>query len=336
MKAAIFKGVGQPLAVEEIADPVPEAGEVVIRVGRCGVCGTDLHTTAGQGYPILPGAQLGHEYAGEVVAVGKGVTEFETGDKLAAMPQVGCGRCDGCKSGIDCLCSAWTDYMKGLAQYARVSARGASKLPKGVSLGDGALVEPLAVARRAVRLAAPNAKTRALVIGSGPIGLAALFWLSRTGVHKKVVLATTNRRRVLAERLGADCFVVDAADTAERIRESFGGSPDIVFECAGTTGAVARSIELVRPQGMVIALGFCTLPEPIIPAVAVLKDVSVRFSLLYTREDYAACVDALDVDGDRARAMVTDTISMTDLPGAFERLREGSGGGGKMLVDPWS
>jgi (R,R)-butanediol dehydrogenase/meso-butanediol dehydrogenase/diacetyl reductase len=336
MKAAIFKGVGLPLAVEEIADPVPQAGEVIISVGRCGVCGTDLHTTAGRGYPILPGAQLGHEYAGEVIALGKGVTGFKIGDKLAAMPQVGCGRCDGCRSGIDCLCSTWTDYMKGLAQYARVSAHGASKLPKAMSLGDGALVEPLAVAHRAVRLAAPSPNARTLVIGSGPIGLAALFWLSGTGVCKKVVLATTNRRRILAERLGADCFVVDAADTAERIRESLGGSPDIVFECAGTTGAVARSIELVKPQGMVMALGFSTLPEPIIPALAVLKDVSLRFSLLYTREDYAACVVALDVDGDRARVMVTDTVSMTDLPTAFEQLREGAGGGGKMLVDPWS
>ncbi|HMQ20483.1 MAG TPA: alcohol dehydrogenase catalytic domain-containing protein, partial [Sphingopyxis sp.] len=142
MKAALFKAVGEPLAIEDLPDPEPRDGEVVIRVARCGVCGTDLHSTSGHGYTLPTGAQLGHEYAGEVVAVGRGVERLKRGDRIAALPVVGCGDCDACRTGIDVLCSRWTGYGGGLADYARVRERRATILPQTLSLADGPLVEP--------------------------------------------------------------------------------------------------------------------------------------------------------------------------------------------------
>src|SRR3546814_10361021 len=121
MKAALFKAVGEPLAIEDVPDPEPGEGEAVIRVARCGVCGTDLHSTSGHGYTLPAGAQLGHEYAGEVVAVGRGVRRLKVGDRVAALPVVGCGECEACRTGIDVLCSRWRGYGGGLADYARIT-----------------------------------------------------------------------------------------------------------------------------------------------------------------------------------------------------------------------
>lgn len=335
MKAALFKAVGTPLAIEDLPDPEPGAGEAVIRVARCGVCGTDLHSTSGHGYTLPAGAQLGHEYAGEVVAVGRGVERLKVGDHVAALPVVGCGECDACRTGIDVLCSRWKGYGGGLADYAKISERGATILPQTLSLADGALVEPFAVGRRAVRLANPAPGDRALIIGPGPIGLAVLFWLRRAGVRSVALLASSDRRRPLAEAMGADTFILESETAQQDIVAALGGAPDIVFECAGVPGTIARAMALVRPQGQVVSLGFCMVPDQFIPGMALMKDVSLRFSLIYTRDDYAECAAALDADGDRARAMVTETVALADAPAAFERLRAGTGGGGKLLVDPW-
>jgi threonine dehydrogenase-like Zn-dependent dehydrogenase len=335
MRAILFKAIGQPLAVETIPDPEPQEGEVIVRVARCGVCGTDLHATSGHGMALPANSQLGHEYGGEVVALGKGVERFRIGDRLAALPVVGCGHCEGCKTGIDVMCSNWRGFGAGLAEYARVSARGATKLPSTVSIDDSALVEPLAVGARAVRLANPGKDDKVLIIGPGPIGLAVLFWLRHRGVENVVLLASSGRRKPLAEKMGSSSFVVESDAAADEVRSVLGGAPDIVFEAAGVPGVFARAIALVRPQGRIVALGFCLQPDPILPGMALMKDLTIRWSLIYTRDDYAACVEALGTYGDLARAMVTDVVGLDDAPAAFEVLREGKGGGGKLLIDPW-
>jgi threonine dehydrogenase-like Zn-dependent dehydrogenase len=334
VKAAIFRAVGEPLSIETLPDPAPGEGEVVVRVGRCGVCGTDLHATSGHGYTMKSGAQLGHEFAGEVVAIGKGVQNLKLGDNVAALPVVGCGRCEYCLTGIDVLCPQFRSYGAGAAEFARVSASGATLLPQTVSLADGALVEPLAVALRAVRHAAPRPESRVLVIGPGPIGLGVLFWLRQRGVRSVVVVASSGRRQALAEAMGASKFVVEGEHAAAEIEAALGGKPDIVFEAAGVPGVVARAVELVRPQGSIIALGFCMTPEPLVPGLALLKDVTIRFSIIYTRQDFEDCARALDACAVDARALVSDTVTLNEFPAAFEAFRAGHGIG-KLLMDPW-
>jgi (R,R)-butanediol dehydrogenase/meso-butanediol dehydrogenase/diacetyl reductase len=280
-------------------------------------------------------SQLGHEYAGEIVALGKDVERLKVGDNIAAIPVVGCGQCEACKTGIDVLCSHWKGYGAGLAQYARVHERGAIQLPKTVSLADGALIEPLAVGARAVRLTNPGRHARVLIIGPGPIGLSVLFWLRQRGVENIVLLATSNRRQKLAAGVGGTSFVIESDAATEEINAVLGGAPDLVFEAAGTPGVFSRAIDLVKPQGTIIALGFCMQPDTIVPAMALMKDVTIRWSITYTREDYQACADALDRDGDAASAMVTDIVGLDAAPIAFENFRGGKGGGGKLLIDPW-
>lgn len=335
MRGLIFEAVGKPLVVASLPDPEPGEGEMVIRVSRCGVCGTDLHATSGHGMTLPAGSQLGHEYGGEVAAVGKGVSDWREGDRLSALPVVGCGQCEGCASGLDVLCrNRWKGYGGGLAEYAKVSARGATRLPQTMSLVDSALVEPLAVGARAVRLANPSSDAKVLIIGPGPIGLSVLFWLRRRGVENVVLLASSGRRKNFAAAMGGGDFVVESDGAKEEIYAILGGAPDVVFEAAGVTGVFGRAIDLVKPQGLIMGLGFCMQPDPVVPAACLMKDVTIRWSVIYTRDDFAACADAL-ADSDIAQAMVTETAGLDAAPAAFEEFRKGTGGGGKLLIDPW-
>lgn len=336
MRALLYKGPGEPLALESVPDPEPGEGEVVIRVARCGVCGTDVHATSGHGFPMPADSQLGHEYGGEVVAVGKGADRFKIGDRIAAMTVVGCGKCEGCQSGIDLLCTnQFIGYAHGLAEYARVSARGATLLPATMSIEDSALVEPLSVGGRAVRLANPAKDSKVLILGPGPIGLSVLFWLRQRGIENVVMLASSTRRRPLAESMGAEHFVLESDLAKEEVYAILGGAPDIVFEAVGVPGVIARAIDLVRGGGLVVGLGFCLEPDTIIPGMAMIKDVTVRWSTIFTREDFASSADAIDRNGALARAMVTDVVGMDQASAAFEEFRKGVGGSGKLQIDPW-
>ncbi|MBB4614309.1 zinc-dependent alcohol dehydrogenase [Novosphingobium taihuense] len=336
MRALLYKGPGEPLALENIADPEPGEGEVVIRVARCGVCGTDVHATSGHSFPMAPDSQLGHEYGGEIVALGKGVDHLKIGDRIAAMTVIGCGHCEGCKSGIDLLCTnQFQGYAHGLAEYARVHARGATILPATMSIEDSSLVEPLSVGGRAVRLANPDKTSKILIIGPGPIGLSVLFWLRQRGIENVVMLASSNRRKPLSEKMGGDKFIVESDEAKDEIYSILGGAPDIVFEAAGMPGVINRSIDLVKGGGLVVGLGFCLQPDTIVPGMAMIKDVTVRWSTIFTREDFAASATAIDRDTDLARAMVTDIVGMDGASAAFEEFRKGTSGSGKLQIDPW-
>lgn len=334
MRALLYTGPGEPLALESIPDPEPGEGEVVIRVSRCGVCGTDVHATSGHGFPMQPGAQLGHEYGGEVVAVGKGVDNLKMGDRVAAMTVIGCGQCEGCKSGIDLLCTnQFQGYDHGLAEYARVNARGATILPSTMSIEDAALVEPMSVGGRAVRLADPRPDARVVIIGPGPIGLSVLFWLRQRGVENVVMLASSGRRKALTDRIGGADFIVESDEAKDEIYEILGGAPDIVFEAVGVPGVISRAIDLVKGGGLVVGLGFCLEPDTIVPGMAMIKDVTVRWSTIFTREDFTNSADAIDRNTELARAMVTDVVGLDGASAAFQEFRKGTGGSGKLQID---
>lgn len=336
MKAALFIKPGLPVAIETLPDPAPGEDDLVLKVSRCGVCGTDLHLTSGEGRHFPECSQFGHEFAGEVVETGKGVRQFRIGDRVTGLPGIGCGQCEYCRTGIHMLCKSYTSHAKALAQFVRIPEQSGIRLPDDVSLADGALIEPLAVARRALRLANPAPRSRILIIGPGPIGLGLVFWLRRAGIDNIAVLASSDRRKALAMTMGAEHFITESETAAEEIRARLGSSPDIVFEAAGMPGVVARAIELIRPQGLVLALGFSLHAEPLVPAHALIKDVTLRFSITYAVEDFEASAQALVTDADRARIMVTDVVSLDAFPTAFEALRHGRTGGGKLVVDPWN
>ena len=337
MKAAVFQGVGRPLVIEERPDPAPGPGEVVIKVGRAGICGSDLHMTADAGTTFQPGTIIGHELAGEVVALGAGVTRLRVGDHVAPMPFVGCGRCAACEDGRPHHCAQTRfDVVTGYAQYSRVGANDCVVLPPALTDEDGALIEPLAVGLQGVRKAQMPVGCRALVLGAGPIGLASAFWARRLGASRVVVMAHSRRREPFARALGATGFIAgsEVADPAAAINDALGGPPDVVFEAVGAAGSVGKAMEYVAPRGTIIALGITSEPEHYSCLVAIMKEVRVLFSVVYEKRDFQYTADVIAAGDHSPRAMITDTVPLEAMPARFEALR-GPTADCKVMVAPW-
>lgn len=323
MKAAVFQGAGhdRALAIETRDDPEPLAGDVIVKVARCGICGTDLHMTSGHGWDFPAGTVIGHEYAGEIVAVGKAVERFRVGDRVSGMATAGCGACEACFRGMPLLCVKADGRMGGFAEYLRLAEGAAVRLPLTLSIADGALVEPLAVGLHGVRMAEMPMGSRVLVLGAGSVGLAAIFWAKRLGAGRVVAASRSMTREAMALAMGADAFVQTGEGEVERVIEALGGQPDIVFECAGAVGLLGQAINHVKTFGQVLSLGFCTSPDPVIPGLAAFKQVRIAFPLAYSPGEFLHVADMMLAGAVDPKAMITSTVSLAELPDTFEALR---------------
>ncbi|HUO91731.1 MAG TPA: alcohol dehydrogenase catalytic domain-containing protein [Rhizomicrobium sp.] len=319
MKAAVFRALDRPLSIENIVDPKPRADEIVVKVGRCGICGSDLHMTREPIFGLQPGAVLGHEFAGEIIEIGKNVERLKVGDRVAVAPLRGCGHCASCLAGEPSWCSRMTLQGGGYAEYAAATERQCRKFPDSVSLADGALVEPLAVALHGVALSGLKAGARVLVMGAGPIGIGVAFWARRLGAGRVVLSDLHDAHSALAREVGAH-FVKVNGDAVENVREALGGPPEIVFECVGAAGILAQTLEHVAPRGTIVMLGLCTSPDSFIPFAAVQKEVRFQTSAFFTLREFQAVLDMFERE-QGPRAMVTDTVSLPAMPDAFEALR---------------
>jgi (R,R)-butanediol dehydrogenase/meso-butanediol dehydrogenase/diacetyl reductase len=324
------------MAVIDAPKPRAGAGEVVLKVHDCGICGSDLHACQ-YGFGMPPGSIMGHEFCGEVYEVGAGVRGYEVGERVAALPFVMCGECERCKRGLEIHCH----NLKGLglgqlpgayAEFVTCNQVSLFKLPDNVSSRDGALVEPLSVGLHGVKRSGVGAGATAIILGAGPIGLAALTWAKAKGATVVVSELATGRGE-LARKLGAD-VVVNPNDTnpADKVREMTGRSPDLVFECIGVKGTLEKAINMVGPRGQVVVVGVCMEPDTIQPLACIMKEVSVNFVLGYDRADFDDTIEALKTGRIKPQPMVTDIIQVDQVPEMFEALRR-PGARAKVLVE---
>jgi (R,R)-butanediol dehydrogenase / meso-butanediol dehydrogenase / diacetyl reductase len=315
MKAAIMQGLHKPLIVEALPDPTPNAGEVVVKVGRCGICGSDLHMTEDPVFGAGPGTVLGHEFAGEVVALGKGVEGLATGDLVSVIPLRGCGTCPSCQAGEYAWCDQFGLQGGGYAEYAVTTPGQCIKLPKAASLADGAIIEPLAVALHGVNLSGLKKGDKVVILGAGPIGLAVAFWARRAGAAEVVMLDIADYQRDRALAMGATGFALRPDDPL------IDGKADIVFECVGIPGLIAQAIGHVRARGTILLLGLCTRPDTFNSFAMLSKEVRLITSAFFTRSEFEAALDMLTAGAVEPRRLVTDTITLADTPARFEALR---------------
>lgn len=338
MKVAVYTGPREPFRIEE--RPIPAFGpdEILVRIQRCGICATDVSTWTGDA-GMERGKVYGHEFAGEIVARGAEVEGLEIGALVTAQCVTACGRCEECRQGHLTFCPAWRQHPTGgFGQYMTLPAREAYLLPPPLTAEDGALVEPLAVGLRGVRIAEVGRGSRVLVLGAGPIGLAATWWARRRGAARIVVAAPSARREGFARKLGASDFVTTSgrsdAEIEGRIRAALGEAPDVVFECAGFAGAVMQAMQRVRPKGTIVCMGYGLHPEPITTAVPLLKELRVLFSMTYDRSDYQEVIATLAAGHLEPRCLVTRTIPLEALTETVEALIARAPQC-KVMVDPW-
>ncbi len=331
MKAAVFKEVGQPLSVEKVEDPKPESTELVMKVSYCGICGTDLHATREGLTTACCGQILGHEYVGEIAEVGKDAEgDWKIGDRVCAIPFIACGKCLPCAAGEFFKCAnkkvSGVDDQGGFAEYVTSGARETILLPDSLDLKTAALVEPLAVSLHAVRVADLKAGSRILIMGAGPIGLTVALWAKFFGARDVVVSELADTRAVLAKQMGATHVIKPdiekgAEDLLEQFCDATGAAPDIIFECVGAPGLLQQCMEMAPYGGKIIPVGVCEQPDNIMPFFGLIKELNIQFAIAYTKDDFETTVGMLAERRIDISPMVTDIVSLDELPDAFEALK---------------
>lgn len=251
MKAVVIETPGT-VTIESLPDPSPGPREVVVRVEGCGICGTDLHIMDGEfapAYPIVPG----HEFAGEVVEVGSGVTELRAGDRVAVDPTLNCGECYYCRRARGNLCERWAAIgvttAGGAAEYALAPVKNCFVLPDAVAPADAALVEPLACAVRGFDVLPRHPADHYLIYGAGTMGLMMLELAKRSGAASVSVVDINPQRLTTAELLGCTA----AATAADELTRPRGW--DVVIDCTGAAAAIADGLTRVGRGGTFLQFG---------------------------------------------------------------------------------
>lgn len=267
------------LKVEERMRPEPGPGMALLRVRRVGICGSDMHYfdhgRCGGFVPTAPFI-LGHEVAGEVVETGEGVTSLVRGMRVTVNPARACGRCDYCRAGRANLCghtvmlgsASTTPPTDGaLAEYMAVRADQCHLLPESLDDGEGAMIEPLAVALHAIKQAGVVAGKRVLVTGGGPIGLLVAMTARAFGAVPVVLSDVLENRRISAQLLAADAVLDPASPLlAVTARELVADGFDFVFEASGAPPALRQAFTLVRRGGTIVQIGTIGVEEVSLPA----------------------------------------------------------------------
>jgi len=341
VRALEFVETGMPLRVAERPMPAPRPGEVVLKVAYCGICGSDIHSTEPSASQVPAGTVLGHEFSGEVAL--STVPEWQPGMRAIAVPLLPCEDCrpDGaCRDGLGILCPR--TRIIGLAaaapgayaEYVTVPARQLLAVPDEVPLDAAALAEPLAVGAHAVRLAGSLEGQNVLIIGAGPIGLATAAFAAHAGARHVIVSEIDPIRRERAAQLGATALIDPAAGpVADTFAAMTGHPPGTIFECVGVPGMLRQSIDLAGIRGQIVVVGVCRHDDTILPRAAIRKELTLRFVLGYTDEDFRLSLDLLASPAFDASAMITARVSFDELPAVFESLRHPNPHG-KVLLAP--
>ena len=328
MRAAVYKG-GQQFAVEDLPDPTPGPGQVVIDVNYCAICGTDVHHFL---YDIAPpGTVMGHEYSGVVSSVGEGVSRWSIGDRVvggggepppevrAASPNRG-ERFNYRLEGF----SGPSSRVRAYAEKVLLEEWEPVPIPEGVSDEEAAMCEPCAVAVHAVRLSQLRLGDSVVVLGAGPIGLLCMQVARAAGASKVIVSEPAPARADAARRLGADAVINPLEeDAVERVVELTGGTgPDLVFECAAAPGTLDQALNMVRRNGQVVLVAIVWNETPVLPPDWMAREISLKTSFGSRPEDWQISLDLIRSGKVTMEPLVSEAsfLPLDEIQGAFEAL----------------
>src|SRR5580693_2155698 len=301
--------------VVELPDPTPDTGQLVIRVTACGVCGSDI-----KAQPFAPaGMVMGHELGGEVVAVGAHTDGWSESTNVAVLPVISCGSCRYCRAGLVSHCPK-ASYIGmgpagGFAEYAAAPGDHCFALPKELPADYSALVEPFAVGLHGVHSAEISPGDDVLIVGAGGVGLTTLVWALEKGGVRVTVADPDPRRRDAARAIGATDVLACASDAEPQ-------AYDAVLECVGRPELVQTCQPALRPRGRVIVSGACAEPTSIEPITALLKEITVRYSVAYSTDEFQEVITAFSTGEVDPIPTVGPTFDLDHISDAFDAVRE--------------
>lgn len=322
MRAAIIT-TPRSITVDERPDPTPTPDEVVLRVGACGICGTDVHIADGEfppsPYPLIPG----HEFAGEVVDLGtRARGGLRVGDRVAVDPSLFCGYCEYCRAGRGNLCANWGaigDTVDGaFAEFVTVPSANCYRIPDTMSWQEGALAEPLSCAVHGVRRIGVEAGERFLVVGAGTMGLLLQQLLRNAGARVFVVDHNPDRLRIAAS-LGA---TATATDVAELPIAAF----DAAIDVTGASSAIESAFDALRRGGRLLIFGVAPDEARVqLSPFRIYNDEITVIGSMAVLHSFGAAVDLLATGTVETAPLLTHAEPLDRFPEALGLMRAGAG-----------
>lgn len=345
MKAALLESP-KNMSVREVQTPEARKGTVVLRVGACGICGSDLKFfNYGDRVKEFP-AILGHEIAGEVIEVGKDVSGFAVGDKLSLGNEIPCKKCYACLKGLENICenvlSVGTTVPGGLSEHMLLAEemveRGpVNRMPDGMTFDEGALAEPLGCVVNGLEFAGMEEGKSVLVVGTGPIGCMAINMAQLLGASKIVATDKNENRLKMAEQFGADNYIYAGKGIfLQETLEISGSGYDVVFSACSDVGAHEQAIKATAKGGFVNLFGGVAkgLPDAVsFPSNFMhYREISVGGSFSQTKEHHRKALEYLASGRIAAGKLITHKFRLDDVLKAFDAVQNQEGL--KVMVNP--
>ena len=331
MRAVIIDAPGI-IRVDNVPDPTPRPDEVLVRVGACGICGTDLHIIDGDSplarYPIIPG----HEFAGEVVALGSDVAQrygkenITVGSRIAVEPNLYCGYCDSCRTGHENLCLNYAALgvttNGAVAQYVTVPVAKAYALPDNMSFREGALIEPVSCAVHGMHILNPRSGDTFLIVGAGTMGLLLLQLAVRGGASRVAMVDVNAQRLALAEQLGP-------TRTYSDIKQALKDEPlgfNCVIDATGVAPVIENAFMAVKRGGKLLIFGVASNEARIsLSPFRIYNDEITIIGSMAVLFSFQAALDLISSGVINTEAMLTKALPLQDFLEALDMVRYGKG-----------
>ena len=344
MMRALMLSEYRHLEVTDVEVPRIGAGEVLVQVAACGICGSDVHGYDGSSGRRIPPVVMGHEAAGIIAAVGEGVEGFAVGDRVTFDSTVYCGGCEFCRRGEVNLCEnrqvlgvSCGEYRRAgaFAEYVAVPARILYRLPDGLGFEQAAMLEAVSVGLHGVRLAELNGGETALVIGAGMIGLLTLQAAKAAGCSQVIVTDIDASRLKLAKEMGADLVVQGspAEVVAEVLRFTSGRGVDVALEAVGRDETVGMAIDCVRKGGTVVLVGNIAREVKLPLQKVVTRQIRLQGSCASAGE-YPEAMELVSSGRIKVGPLISAVVPLEDGPRWFERLYGREPNLMKVVLDP--
>ena len=329
------------LAERQLPDPAP--GEVQVKVAAIGICGSDMHSFAEGSvgdqickYPMV----LGHEPSGVVLKTGAGVSGWSAGDQAALEPAIYCYHCEFCMSGRHNVCAnirfmSSTETPGFFRERVNLPARNLLHLGR-ISLREGTLIEPLAIALHSLKFSPPRIGDHVAVIGAGPIGLLTIALLKRNGASRIWAVEPVPHRREMAIAMGADVAIDPAAvDPAQEIlKDTARRGVDAAYDCAAKPHSLEWAIGMVRSAGSLILTGIHSEVETPVNFHTLRRKEVTLFNVRRSNHESELARELLTTHSHLFAPVITHDRPMTQINQAFETLSTYSDGVGKLLITP--
>ncbi|MCI8887235.1 MAG: alcohol dehydrogenase catalytic domain-containing protein [Hungatella sp.] len=323
----------------EIPIPEPQKGEVLIKIMKIGICGSDIHVYHGEhpftSYPVTQG----HEVSGEIVKSGEGVEGFEPGQKVTIQPQVVCGKCYPCRHGKYNLCEelkVMGFQTTGTAShYFAVDAAKVTKLPDDMSFDEGAMIEPLAVAVHAIRQAGDVKGLKIAVLGAGPIGILVAQTAKGMGAESVMITDISDIRLDKAKECGVDfCVNTKNEDFGEAMIANFGpDKADVIYDCAGNNITMGQAIKYARKGSTIILVAVFAGEAKVDLAVLNDHELDLNTTMMYRNEDYLDAIRLVNEKKVVLAPLVSEHFAFKDYLKAYEYIDDNRESTMKVIIN---